>query len=113
MPALQGLHDFFTQTYIPASRETLGARSLPGGEDFYRALVRQHTTLDLTPEEVHQTGLAEVARIRADMEVVIEQTGFEGSFAEFLELPAHRSAVLRRDRARADDGGVLPVQEGR
>ncbi len=86
MPALQGLHDFFTQTYIPASRETLGARSLPGGEDFYRALVRQHTTLDLTPEEVHQTGLAEVARIRADMEVVIEQTGFEGSFAEFLEF---------------------------
>jgi uncharacterized protein (DUF885 family) len=84
LPALQDLHDFFTGTYIPASRDSLGARSLPGGEEFYRALVRQHTTLDLTPEQVHQTGLEEVARIRADMEDVIAETGFDGSFAEFL-----------------------------
>ncbi len=54
LPALRELHAFFTQSYMPAARETLGARSLPGGEDFYRALVRQHTTLDMTPEEVHQ-----------------------------------------------------------
>jgi uncharacterized protein (DUF885 family) len=84
LPALQDLHDFFTGTYIPASRDSLGARSMPGGEEFYRALVRQHTTLDLTPEQVHQTGLEEVARIRADMEDVIAETGFDGSFAEFL-----------------------------
>jgi len=86
LPALQGLHDFFSQTYIPASRETLGAGALPGGDAFYRALVRQHTTLDLTPDEVHQTGLEEVARIRAQMEIVIAETGFEGSFAEFLDF---------------------------
>ncbi len=86
LPALRSIHAFFTETYMPAARETLGARSLPGGDDFYRALVRQHTTLDLTPEEVHQTGLEEVARIRAEMDLVIAETGFEGSFAEFLDF---------------------------
>lgn len=83
-PALIELHRFFTTEYIPAARETLGARALPGGEAFYRALVRRHTTLDLTPEEIHQTGLEEVARIRALMEQVIDEAGFDGSFAEFL-----------------------------
>lgn len=86
LPALRRLHEFFVATYIPNARETLGARDLPDGEDFYPALVRQHTTLDLTPEEIHQTGLDEVARIRAEMEAVIEATGFEGSFAEFLDF---------------------------
>jgi len=85
-PALAALHEFFTGVYMPAARESLGARDLPGGEDFYQALVRQHTTLDLTPDEVHQTGLEEVARIRAEMEDVIASTGFEGSFAEFLHF---------------------------
>ncbi len=86
MPALEDLHAFFTNTYIPASRDELGASAMPGGQDYYRALVRQHTTLDLTPEQVHQTGLSEVARIRADMEEVIEEAGFDGTFAEFLNF---------------------------
>jgi uncharacterized protein (DUF885 family) len=86
LPALRRLHDFFVSTYIPNARESLGARDLPGGEAFYPALVRQHTTLDLTPEEIHQTGLEEVARIRAEMEEVIAGTGFEGSFADFLDF---------------------------
>jgi len=86
LPALRDLHAFFTETYMLNARESLGARSLPDGEAFYRALVRQHTTLDLTPEEVHQRGQAEVARIRAEMEGVIAETGFEGDFAAFLEF---------------------------
>lgn len=86
LPALRDLYAFFTQTYMPAARETLGARSLPGGEAYYADLVRYHTTLDTTPEAVHQRGLAEVARIRAEMETVIAETGFEGSFAEFLDF---------------------------
>ena len=85
-PALRDLHAFFEETYLPSARESLGARSLPGGEAFYRALVREHTTLDLTPEQIHQTGLDEVARIRAEMETVIEATGFDGSFAAFLDF---------------------------
>ncbi len=71
---------------MPAARDSLGARDLPGGEDLYRALVQQHTTLDLTPEEVHARGQAEVARIRAEMDAVIAETGFEGDFAEFLDF---------------------------
>jgi uncharacterized protein (DUF885 family) len=85
-PALSDLRDFFTNTYIPGARDTLGARSLPGGAAFYADLVRYHTTLDTTPEEIHERGLAEVARIRAEMETVIAQTGFEGTFADFLQF---------------------------
>jgi uncharacterized protein (DUF885 family) len=91
LPALRDLHRFFVNDYIPNARESLGARDLPGGEDFYRQLVRRHTTLDMTPEEIHEIGLREVARIRALMEAVIEEAEFEGSFAEFL-------AFLRTDQ---------------
>lgn len=86
LPALVELHRFFTTEYMPNARETLGARALPDGEDLYRRLVREHTTLDMTPEEVHQIGLQEVARIRALMEAVIEDAEFEGSFEAFLDF---------------------------
>ncbi len=82
---------FFEREYRPAARAEPGIGSLPGGRDYYRAVVIQHTTRpDLTPEIVHQIGLAEVARIRAEMEYVIAETGFAGTFAEFL-------AFLRTD----------------
>ena len=86
LPALRELHAFFVEDYIPGARESLGARDLPGGAAYYRDLVRYHTTLETTPEAVHERGLAEVARIRAEMETVIEEAGFEGSFAEFLQF---------------------------
>ncbi|XBQ17070.1 MAG: DUF885 domain-containing protein [Oceanicaulis sp.] len=86
LPALRELHRFFVNEYIPGARETLGARALPGGDAFYSDLVRMHTTLDTSPEAVHQRGLSEVARIRAEMEEVIAETGFEGSFADFLQF---------------------------
>ena len=72
--------------YIPACRSTLGASELPNGAEYYAYLVRHHTTLDLTPQEVHDIGLAEVARIRREMEAIIEELGFEGDFSEFLEF---------------------------
>lgn len=83
MPAIRALQDYFENTYLPAARESIGVSEVPGGRAYYRALVRFHTSLDLTPEEVHQTGLAEVARIRAEMDEIIARTGFEGSFDEF------------------------------
>ncbi|MFC4725232.1 DUF885 family protein [Glycocaulis abyssi] len=83
MPAIAGLRDYFENTYMPAARESIGVSEVPGGREYYRALVRYHTSLDLTPEEVHQTGLDEVARIRAEMDDVIARTGFEGSFDAF------------------------------
>ncbi len=78
--------DFMLGEYLPATRQTLGASELPGGRDYYRFLIRHFTTLELTPEEIHQIGVAEVARIRAEMDAVIAETGFEGSFDQFLEF---------------------------
>ena len=85
-PAYADLLKYFRETYRPAARESLGISEVPDGREYYRALVRQHTTLDTTPEAVHQRGLAEVKRIRAEMEAVIAEAGFEGSFAEFLQF---------------------------
>ena len=86
VPAYQGFHDFFVGEYLPGARKTIGASDLPDGEAYYADQVRWFTTLDVTPQEVHEIGLSEVARIRAEMEEVIRETGFEGSYAEFLDF---------------------------
>jgi uncharacterized protein (DUF885 family) len=71
---------------MPNARESLGASELPDGDEYYRAQIRHFTTLDLTAEEIHQTGLEEVARIRGEMEAIIAEVGFDGTFAEFLDF---------------------------
>lgn len=76
---------FMQSEYVPAARGSIGASALPNGRDFYRHRVRLFTTTDLTPEEVHATGLAEVKRIRGEMEAIIRQVGFQGDFAAFLD----------------------------
>jgi len=86
LPAFAALHTFLVDEYEPATREAIGISEVPGGRDYYAALVRYYTTYDITPEEVHQIGLDEVARIRGEMEAIIEKVGFEGTFAEFLEF---------------------------
>lgn len=86
LPAYQALLDFMDEEYVPAARTELGISSVPDGRAQYQALVRYHTTLDTSPEEVHQRGLAEVARIRSEMEAIIEEVGFDGTFAEFLNF---------------------------
>lgn len=90
VPAFRKLLGFFRDTYVPGARSTLAASALPDGKAFYRSQIREYTTLDLTPDAIHAIGLAEVARIDADMKATIAQTGFKGSFAEFL-------AFLRSD----------------
>jgi uncharacterized protein (DUF885 family) len=77
--------DFMRDEYVPSARGSIGASALPDGRDFYRHRVRKYTTLDITPEEVHKTGLAEVARIRAEMQEIMRQVEFDGDFAEFVE----------------------------
>lgn len=85
VPGYRTFLQFMTDEYVPNARTLIGAASLPNGRDFYQHRVRQFTTLDLAPEAVHETGLAEVKRIRAEMEEVIRSTGFEGDFAAFVK----------------------------
>jgi uncharacterized protein (DUF885 family) len=78
--------EFMQREYTPAARTTIGASALPRGREYYRQQVRAYTTLELTPEQVHQTGLREVARIRAAMDSVRRTTGFEGDLAAFIRF---------------------------
>lgn len=81
LPAYQQLLEFLTDDYV--SRSKLALRSVPDGDDYYQARVGYFTTLPIEPDEVHELGLTEVARIRAQMEAIVREVGFEGSFAEF------------------------------
>lgn len=82
----QQLLDFMNNEYLPNCRGDVSARSLPDGREFYRYRVRKFTTLDdATPDVVHQRGLAEVKRIRGEMDAIIKQVEFEGDFAAFVQ----------------------------
>ncbi|MFN8670312.1 MAG: DUF885 domain-containing protein [Gemmatimonadaceae bacterium] len=89
-PALERLAAYLDGPYRASARETVGVGNLPGGEAYYRALVRQHTTMDVLPDAVHRIGLAEVARIDSAMALVRGELGFTGTKAEF-------HAKLRQD----------------
>jgi uncharacterized protein (DUF885 family) len=83
-PALKRLDSFFKETYLPACRKDIAASSLPGGEAFYQYAIRRHTTTNLTAKEIHDIGKSEVARIHREMEGIVQQVGFKGTFQEFL-----------------------------
>src|SRR5262249_52043997 len=84
VPAFERLKTFITKEYLPASRSTVGIWDTPDGAAFYRNRVAWFTTTPLSPQEIHDIGLKEVERIRGEMQKVIAQVGFKGSFAEFL-----------------------------
>jgi uncharacterized protein (DUF885 family) len=84
IPAYRKLLSFWLSEYVPGARRTVAARELPDGDAYYRAEIREYTTLDQSPEEIHQLGLKEVARIEADMQKTMRDSGFKGSFAQFL-----------------------------
>ncbi len=86
VPGYQAFLDFMKQEYIPAARGSTGASALPNGRAFYRHRVKHFTTLDLTPDEVHQTGLREVKRIRGEMETVIKQAKFKSDLPAFIQF---------------------------
>ena len=81
-PALQNLLRFIESEYLPAARPP-GIGALPGGKQVYARLAQHFTTTELTPDEIHDIGLKEVARIRGEMEGVIESVGFDGDIAAF------------------------------
>ena len=84
-PAYIALYTFITETYLPACRETIAATDLPGGRSYYDHRVKDYTTTNLTPEEIHERGLNEVDRIRQEMKLVIKKVRFKGTFKEFLD----------------------------
>jgi uncharacterized protein (DUF885 family) len=86
VPAVQKLLDYVAQTYVPACRESIAATALPNGPAAYAFHVRWQTTTNLTPKQIHEIGLSEVKRIRAEMDEVIASTDFKGSFHEFTEF---------------------------
>lgn len=86
IPAYRDLSKFMRDEYAPAARKTAGLGDSEGEREYYRALTRYFTTLDMGPDEVHALGLSEVARIRSEMDAVIAEVEFEGSFAEFLDF---------------------------
>jgi uncharacterized protein (DUF885 family) len=85
-PAYRELHVFLVEQYLPAARQSIAAGELPDGEAWYAYNVKQMTTTDLTPQQIHDLGLSEVARIRAEMDRVIAGSGFSGDFAAFTEF---------------------------
>jgi uncharacterized protein (DUF885 family) len=86
VPGYAALLRFLEDEYLPTARAGIAAAELPDGGAYYQFCIRYFTSLDLTPEQVHQTGLDEVKRIRAEMQAVVQQTGFQGDFRAFLEF---------------------------
>ena len=85
VPAYRKMLAFIQDEYLPACFDQVGVWQVPNGEKLYASVGRKYTTTDLTPQEIHEIGLREVARIRAEMEEIVRQVGFKGTFQEFLE----------------------------
>ncbi len=86
LPAYRDLLGFFREDYMTRARTTIGASEMPEGAAYYHEQLRRFSTLDLTARQIHDTGLAEVARIRAEMETVIRRANFTGDFAAFIHF---------------------------
>lgn len=86
IPAYRRLRSFIGDEYLGAARESIGLADLPDGQAWYAYLVRLRTTTDLTPAEIHQIGLDEVARIHGEMRAVMGEVGFEGDLHEFFDF---------------------------
>jgi uncharacterized protein (DUF885 family) len=118
-PAYQSLLTYVTGTYLPQARETIGMSALPDGVRWYAFRARQSTTTDLSPERIHELGLSEVRRIRADMDSIIKSVGFQGNFAEFARFlrtdprffyPDSASLIQGyRDIAKRIDPGLIQL----
>ena len=86
VPAYREFSNYFNDVYLPASRDSIGASGLPNGEAFYEYRTRVYTTTRMTPDEIHRLGLNEVKRIRDEMQLVIDELEFDGSFQDFLQF---------------------------
>jgi prolyl oligopeptidase len=86
VPAYQKFKEFFVKEYLPASYDQVGAWQMPQGEEFYSFQARRYTTTNLTPREIHERGLSEVKRIRAEMQAIMDRVGFKGTLLDFFKF---------------------------
>ncbi len=86
LPAYRKLEAFFSEEYLPAAPDKVGINGIPDGKAYYEDRIRFFTTLDMSPDSVFQLGMSEVRRIRSAMEQIIDDLGFEGDFAQFIEF---------------------------
>jgi uncharacterized protein (DUF885 family) len=86
IPSFQKLYDYFTQDYLPHCRQTIGLSSLPDGKAWYEYNAKVSTTTDLSPRMIHELGLHEVERIKAEMQKVIVSSQFKGDFKDFCKF---------------------------
>jgi uncharacterized protein (DUF885 family) len=86
IPEFERLQHFLKEVYIPNAAETIGITDLPGGKEYYQFLVEYYTTMEITAEEIHQTGLKEVERIRGEMMDIVENAGFGEDFDGFVDF---------------------------
>ena len=85
-PAYADLLKFFRDEYVPHTRTTLAAEELPDGKTYYRQKIREFTTLDLSPDEIHQVGVSEVAKLHQQMVDAMHESGFKGEFPAFVKF---------------------------
>ncbi|HEY5801153.1 MAG TPA: DUF885 domain-containing protein, partial [Burkholderiaceae bacterium] len=119
VPAFQKLKTFYQQQYMAKARKDIAASTLPGGMAYYNAMVADMTTTEMTAQQVHETGLAEVKRIDAEMEKAVQASGFKGTRAEFINfintdpqfLFTSSDAILAhyRDIAKRADAAIPPL----
>ena len=83
-PAYIKLNNFLKNDYLVNSRDTIGIKDIPDGKKYYEQLAKHYTTTDLTPDEIHEIGLREIQRIRAEMEEIIDSVNWDGDFESFL-----------------------------
>ncbi len=100
LPAFRKLGRYFNDRYLPAARDSVGLSVLPNGVAWYEHLARSFTTTRMSPDEIHRLGLEEVARLRDEMQGIIEDVGFDGDLAAFL---AHLRSDPRFYYDNADD----------
>ncbi|AEP28197.1 DUF885 domain-containing protein [Brumicola nitratireducens] len=82
----QQFYDFLTNDYIPMAKQDISVKTWPAGEAFYQNRIKYYTTTDMTAEEIHQLGLSEVARIRAEMQTIVDELEFDGNINQFIEF---------------------------
>ena len=85
IPSFQKLKKYFVGEYLPAAFDQVGIWQMPQGPDYYAFLTRRHTTTALTPQQIHEKGLSEVARIHSEMQAILEKVGFKGTLPEFFK----------------------------